>query len=717
MSTPTAVAANSKPVASSRTIAMVLCGIIVACIGLIGMSGYVKYEIDRAATNLLVPTSQLTQTQTAFAKLRNDLGVSGFLGSAQGYASTHDANILSTMKSQLKQAGESFDNLPEKAQPEVRHDLQAIITTFDAAMQKAEKATSDGSGAFSMNDVAPLYATLPILDARINEALTSGNTSGKNSLQFWSMILTIICWCSLIVASALAAGIYFVMRDRNSAPMRALAQSVKNMARGDMRTSIWGMERQDAIGELARSVDMARFHFSQLPDMSLLSEQGPVRIRFEGNTRSLFEAMMRVISRDSETVHEQAAQLTQNVTSQQEMLNQLIQRVDAVFRNVESRATHGDMQVKNALQSVLNTATSLNNAQEHASDQLNRIIPFLQERAHGIGEIAQITGRQVSQALHALSSTERGLRATAESSEATITKIASSADAIGERMFGAVNLLQASGKVLAETTSSFQSRIDEVLSRMMEAKPQTPADEKAGSPMDFDIALRFGAVVEALETSQSKLQEILAEQAASAKAHIDLLITQSGSLLSQTATSSHTLSAASEHMREEQAKLNELLEKINLIVGNAATEQQTEDHPVVADIRTGFATIEERLAALHEGVAGLLQKADEREPMPAEMSEQMKDHWYQMASQIEASRSNLAQIIAQQTDKVEDLIRRSGGGDAGNSGNSDTFIKEAHMQLEQQTTILTELVNTLGLLDAHMQDIRGQLAGAKQKFG
>jgi len=86
----------------------------------------------------------------------------------------------------------------------------------------------------------------------------------------------------MIIASALAAGIYLTLRDRNSAPLRALSQSVKNMARGDMRTPIWGMERQDTLGELARAVDMARFQFSQLPDMAVMSDQGPVRLRFEG---------------------------------------------------------------------------------------------------------------------------------------------------------------------------------------------------------------------------------------------------------------------------------------------------------------------------------------------------------------------------------------------------------------------------------------------------
>ncbi len=156
------------------------------------------------------------------------------------------------------------------------------------------------------------------------------------------------------------------------------------MARGDMRTPIWGMERQDMVGDLARAIDMARFQFSQLPDLALLSDQGPVRIRFEGNTRSLFEAMMRVISRDSEKVHEQAAALTDAINKQQQAMTSLTYKVETILQGVQKHANDGDQQLRQSLQNMIGSAQSLKHAQEHAADQLNRIIPYMQERAHGL---------------------------------------------------------------------------------------------------------------------------------------------------------------------------------------------------------------------------------------------------------------------------------------------------------------------------------------------
>ena len=50
----------------------------------------------------------------------------------------------------------------------------------------------------------------------------------------------------------------------------------------------------------------------------------------------------------------------------------------------------------------------------------------------------------------------------------------------------------------------------------------------------------------------------------------------------------------------------------------------------------------------------------------------------------------------------------------GVSGSMDQAAMSKQQQMEQQTQILNELVATLGALDAHMQDIRTQVADIKK---
>ena len=737
-----------------RLTGIVLTLVVIVCVTMIGLAGYLKYQLDRAEASLAAPEAVLTPDQEAYEKLRRGLGFGGYTGLAQGFAASHDASALPAMREQLKQVGSLADQLPPATPAETRHDVQSILDVFKGAQTKAEKSTAGatigtgtsagielnsaaGNGiSFGPADMAPLYAALPILDARVGTAVATNRVAAQRQLQFWAMLLTLVSWCSLIIAAALAAGIYLTLRDRNSAPLRALAQSVKNMQRGDMQTSIWGTERSDMVGELARAVDLARYQFSQLPDMSLLSDNGPVRLKFEGNTRSLFEAMMRVISRDSEQVHEQAAALTQAIAGQQEALTLIASRVEAVLHKAESNAVHGDGQVRQALTNMLGSAQGLKNAQEHAADQLNRIIPDLQARAQGMAEITQLTGRQVSQVLQSLTSAERGIKHSAEQSQQTIAKLSATADTLGERMFGAVNLLQASGKVLAETTDKTQARLDAAIARIGQIASQPGpvfAGDTVTSALTEDHVPRMAAVIEALESTQERLRGLLADQAHATRAQIDLLTTQSSGLLSQATTASHSLSSATDHLRHEQASLDQLLSGFAVKLNELGTRLETQAATAIASAASAMPQVVTTPAdpAPYQNLAGRIDALSDQlaalgEAMQAEaaalppaltgLPDQMRDHWYQMAGQIEATRSGLADIITRQIERIEARLAQAPEL-AVQTAAEPAILVEAEAQMEQQTQIMSELVATLGVLDAHMQEIRTEVADLRHKAG
>ena len=763
---------RSSPQNVGHRTGFVLGLVVFICLIMIGCAGYLKTELDQAEAILAAPDAAINSDQESFDKLRRSLGYSGFVGLAQNFAMTHDPAALPDMRSQLKTANDLITRLPDRTSSEVRHDLQFIATTFDEAYQKAEKSTSDTTVTFNGSDMLPLYAALPVLDARITSAAAVNRLNAQTHLQFWAMLLMFVSWGSLIIASAMSVGIYLSLRDRNSAPLRALVQSVKNMAHGDMHTSIWGMERADTVGELARTVDLARYHFSQLPDMSLLSDQGPVRIRFEGNTKSMFEAMMHLITRDSEQVRAQATSLSEAVTNQQKMIAQMSAQIEGLLHNILERGQDGNQQIRHVLQDMMGSAQSLKNAQEHAADQLNRIVPFLQERAQGIAEITQITGKQVSQVLQSLIITERAIKTSADQSDEAIKKLSSTADDLGGRLFGAVNLLQASGKVLAETTESTQSRLNEAIERLSQTVVPAPTPHMIDIPGDApskeetDLAPRIEIVIKSLEATQKQLENRLDEQTQAAKAQIDLLTTHSTSLLAQTATTTQTLSSAADHLRGEQAKfdetvtnisgkLNSLGERLEHQANEAFTKMgERSTQPEVPQDNTLLTSIGLQIAELNEKLSSLDKKtmsaAREVTPQQAatsnnllleiksgfettvrsltEMREQLtnlvinvqtqvpqalpsSDNWQIIAGQIETTRITLTQQITQQIDRIEMRLNTLNS----KVGTAEPNLpRDAQEQMEQQTQILTELVATLGVLDAHMQQLKTDMNHARR---
>ena len=829
-----------------RLTGLVLGLVVFVCVTLIGCAGYLKYQLDRAETILVTPEHDLSDEAEVTEKLRRNLGYGGFIGSAQNYITTRDPGSLSDMRLSIKVADDLITQLPDKASGEDRHDLVSIVNLYDNVMQKANKASADTAATFTSNDLMPLYASLSVLDSRLTSVTANNKTEAHTQLQFWAMLLTLISWCSLIIAAAMSVGIYLSLRDRNSAPLRALAQSIRNMASGDMRTSIWGMERSDLVGELARTVDLARYNFSQLPDMSVLSEQGPLRLRFEGKTRSIFEAMMKMITHDSEQVRTQASGLKDAITRQNEAITLISSRVEAVLHNVEKRGLDGDQQIKHVVHSLINSAQSLKNAQEHSTDQLNRIVPYLQERAQGMSEIVHIAGKQISQVLQSLTVTEGSFKSSAEQSDIAIKKLSTTADDLGGRLFGAINLLQASGKVLSETTDKIQSRLNEAIAKLEQNVNATgfpmPAlaealQEPAESTDEFALAPRLETVLHAFENAQQRLEKRIIEQTATAQAQIELLSTQSSGLLSQTVTMTQTLSSAADNLRDERGRLDQMMENISsklealslqlgeqsshssggdidvstapmtelahqiadiasqiTLLGHAAKEEplyNTLSDKILGELTHGFGTtnqtinhLQNQLAQLtqhmnstpsdntaslvaqhfdistqllkqtRDDIARLSEMIAQSENIPStsfnqDAQQQMAKHldantqllqqtrnditalsgmiahiettpsrhliedvqqrWFQMAGQIEATRSDLMQAIIQQVDRIEARMTTS----PTPATPLVTSEGDTQKQIEQQTHILSELVATLGVLDAHMQQLKTEVRAVR----
>lgn len=624
---------------------------------------------------------------------------------------------------------------------------------------------------FDQANAAALLAGMATEAVSPDSAQTAKQAALANS-QMWSTFLTLASWLSLMIATAMSAAIFLVARARHAAPLQTLIQSVKNLATGDMRTSIWGMERQDSIGELARAIDMARYQLSQLPDLAVISEQGPLHLRFEGESRTVFEAMMQVVSKDAQQIHANVAILAQAARNQQDMLSSFGPRIQNALRSVEEQTVMGQAQARQSLQTATSIATSLKSAQEHAIDQLNRLIPYLQERAQGITEITQITGKQVSQTMQSLTQTERALRQSAEQSGAVVEKLSKSADHLGERMFGAINLLQASGKVLAEVSEKTQSKIQDVVSRLSRDFESLRLQGLANAQArDDKTSPRLEAAVSALETTQTRLQDVLSEQSKAAKAQIELLLTQSGGLLTQSATASQTMSNASDHLRTEQMRFNDAVvrfaahmddlghrlerqaqerlaesgaqeplgqnaqEEIRASLGSMAAQivgvserlstltttlQNAPQHPsraerITADIESGFASLELTVSQMRNQLDDMAQSV---RTMPAAVSNAMRNQWQQVTTQIESTREGLAQIVTQQIDRLSSRLETlaaeqqatdNAGAQNPSTDDADKLKQFEHEQMEQQVQVLSELVATLGVLDAHMQDLRGQI--------
>jgi hypothetical protein len=100
-----------------------------------------------------------------------------------------------------------------------------------------------------------------------------------------------------------------------------------------------------------------------------------------------------------------------------------------------------------------------------------------------------------------------------------------------------------------------------------------------------------------------------------------------------------------------------------------------------------------------------LAKPGAKAVLAPELQKQLLDQWFQMSAQIEASRASLVEAMSDQIDKMENRL----AGKSATSLSRTAADYSTQRQIEQQTQILTELVATLGALDAHMQQIKSEM--------
>jgi hypothetical protein len=269
-------------------------------------------------------------------------------------------------------------------------------------------------------------------------------------------------------------------------------------------------------------------------------------------------------------------------------------------------------------------------------------------------------------------------------------------------LFGAVNLLQASGKVLAETTETTQSRLNEAIGKLLKGDilPAMPTTNP-----------QVENLVASLEATQKKLDERLEAQTQAAKAQIDLLTTQSVSLLSQSTTTAQTLSSVADHLRDEQSKFDQTLSQISgkldqlggelqrhmlTLYGATLPGESGPQNNQISELAAQVAQMAEKIGALGQAAppAALTHAAAVDTSFANNLLVEMESGFETTLRSLSEMREQLANMVIHTQTQIPAPI-----------------TADTREHLEQQTQILTELVATLGVLDAHMQEIRSQVAG------
>lgn len=697
---------NKNNLLSLSTLAIMI--VVLLCLSMIGATGYVKYQLDRSEAKLAAPDSAFSADQELYEKTVLALGYSGFLSSAQNFMTTHDRAALGDMRMNLKTAREAVSRLGDKAPTAVRRDLDSILNIFSAMVTKAEE-TDAMSNSISSMDIMNAATSLATLDMRLQAALASNRATASTEVKMWSMSLMLMAWASFATLAGVC--LYTFLRSRRSLnePIQSLAQSVENLAGGDMESPIWGIARRDEIGTLARALDRARIEFGQIPDLTVQSDEGPVHLRFEGEARSIFHAMMKNIAETFERTQQSAASVNSSMNAQQDVMTSLNSKLSAVLGQMQHQGVTQMETVDRLTESLKLTAQTLAETQEINNAQVGRLVPYMQERIQNMAEVTSLAGNQVTQSLQTLLKAESALRNSAGQSEKVVQQLANATNQMGERMFAALNLMQASGKMLNETTDMVKSRFNDAVQALGRGEGHLRdiidrAEERLSSTVNAEE--NMAALAERTEISAVKMEkavnnicdrhEGLSEQVVVATHRMESIVASFDS-------AQRAMSEATAQVRRDGNLINSLLMELR-----ANNDQLLSS--VASNSQTSFTAVQ----SLAEKSHALMQRLEVQIGQQAQVAEtridELTSYSKVMAQQATSTTSTLAQTVASLKSEQDKLA-------AARSQFTET-ISDIGARFEQQAT------STFGKTEqwaaqsfSKLTTIAEQVEGVMQRLG
>lgn len=649
------MASSQDPKNGGFSARILLLGALIAFCALMSlMTVYVKYRLDRSESALSAPNEAFSPDQKLYEKTILSLGYGGFLGSAQTYMRERDHTALQDMRMNYKTAQESLIRLGDKTSTSVRRDIRAILDIFAGVITKAEEGSDALNPGLTNADMLTATSALSALEMRLSAALAGGRIEAESHFKVWSLALMMLALSGFTLAISLSAWGLLSAGGKRDEDISTLAQSVSNLVHGDIQKPVWGIERTDKVGELARTIDLARMYFTQVPDISVMGQDGPIRLKFEGESKSLFQAMMRKVTESFERAQQSSLGFTGTMSAQQELMKTLVAQTESALEEIQRQGRASEDTMRALTNSLAETAVALNETQESGAQQIANLVPLMKDRIQNMAEITHLAGSQVTQSLQALMKSENALRQTADQSQYAVKQLSQTTSQMGERMFAALNLMQATSKALGETIDSSQTRFNEAVSTLARGESSmtkilSRAEERLTSSINAEETM--SALVAQTASGAEKLEKLV-----NAISHRHETVDE------QILTAAHRMDSIVANFDSAQRAMNESAAQIRRdgsLLASILAELRANNDQLLSTISQNSQMSFTAAQSMAEKSHALMQRLEVQIEQQAQMAESRIDEMtiqgQTMAQQATTTTSSLSQAVLALKNEQEKL--------------------------------------------------------------
>lgn len=430
----------------ARTLSIVAIAVFLAAAGLAAfVTGYLDQTLARSADANAVPA----QTLRSINALESALGYGGFLTEQRRLRDRPDA--ARAMAQHLEAAMAAFKRLgPVPA--DTKRELEGILAAYEAALQSAQSGYAVGS-------LEGAYFSLQQTAQRLRQGALNARLDSAAAMTQWAQ------WSIGLSLGLLALGLLVVasiLSRRSVAPLNQLRASLASSGRDPEAGPIWGIDRKDEVGAVARAAERLRKTLVETPVLPALREGQALRIKLDGPAAALFERLVQDIA-------QAGAHVEASGSVGREQLNAAAQRLAATAAEISGFAGGARAEVNAALATLRAIAPDL--------DIKDRVAATLDELAAATQQL-KATARD------------------AQASQATVSQFAQTAPGLTAE---AIGLLRGSGQTLSDALAGLDGRMAQALTSVSDLTERLSASAATLNSAAEESARRLAAAAKDME--------------------------------------------------------------------------------------------------------------------------------------------------------------------------------------------------------------------------
>lgn len=428
--------------------------------------GYVG-ELQRSLND---PAETRSAAAQQAATIEQALGYAGFLKTYRNYRLTGDATARLQLTRYAIDAENALTELKNLYAGNLRaadmlREVENVGEAFAHVAQTAPETQSAAlRGTAAMNDLASLpqppqleasYLALRTALDRLAVADQDRQLGGVASALNWSQGLLIAALFVLVVGLLIVAGL---LQLGIIQPLKSLERSLASVGDGAVTHKVWGTERADEFGAIARAGEKLRHSLTETTALKALADKGQLHISLDGSSSLLLQRLADEVTNTTSALKAAAADFAKLQEGNRRQFDTALENLTASTAGTNQAANALRQSATASLEEVRKGNADLKTSADERLQQLDRLAARYAKSHDDIGAMASEIRDQTTLVTENLSATALSLQQTVQSVSQSYAQIAAGADTTNEKV-----------RTLAARLSETIGQTDERLSRKLAA--------------------------------------------------------------------------------------------------------------------------------------------------------------------------------------------------------------------------------------------------------